>query len=70
MMKIYFMAIVSNVVLKSDPSKVRRKNSSVPIDADGIGGTIISKRLNSKLNQTISRTKVLYQNRYDLSLDY
>jgi len=34
------------VALKSDPSRVKRKNDFVQINADGIGGTIISKKKN------------------------
>jgi hypothetical protein len=64
------MANVEIVESRLNPSKVRKRKGSVQIVADGIGGTIISKRQNSKRNQITSRTKVLYQNRYALSLDY
>jgi len=34
------------VVLKLDPSKAKRKNDFVQIDAGGTGGIIISKKKN------------------------
>jgi hypothetical protein len=34
------------VVLKSDPSKAKRKNDFVPIVVDGTGGISISKKKN------------------------